>query len=128
MAATSAFAGDGVRIDVADEAGVGIASVHGDVDIFSAPRLREALDYLVTAGATKVLADLSDVAFIDSTGLGVLVATHRRLLAAGGRLRVVVPPRRKVRHVFEVTGLEQVLDVSDDREDALEGWSAPPVQ
>jgi anti-sigma B factor antagonist len=89
----------------------------GDVDAYTAPDFRAELHQATCAG-TPVVVDLSDITFIDSAGLGALVGAHRRMLEAGGRLRVVRPPAL-VGRAFELTGLDELLDLYDDREAAL---------
>lgn len=116
-AETPVFAGGGVRVVVTQEGEAGIATVHGEVDVYSAPRLREALDHLLAGGVAPIVVDLSDVSFVDSTGLGVLVGAHKRLELTGGRLRVVVPP--VIHDLMQKTGLNYVFTLFDSRADAL---------
>src|SRR5918912_3313340 len=61
-----------------------VLEVGGEVDVYTAPRLRERLVELVDGGARDVVVDLSRVDFLDSTGLGVLVGALKRLRSAGG--------------------------------------------
>jgi anti-anti-sigma factor len=84
-------------------------AIKGELDLASAPDLLRRLDAAVDAapGAT-VEVDFHGVTFIDSTGLGVLVACRRRATVHGGELRVV-NVRENVRQVFEITGLDKVL-------------------
>ena len=83
--------------------------VKGDIDIAAAPDLLRRLDEAIDADpGGLVVVDFDAVTFIDSTGLGVLVAAQRRARTAGGTLGVVGVPDR-VRQVFEVTGLDRVL-------------------
>ena len=70
-----------------------VLEVGGEVDVYTAPRLRERLVELVEGGARKVIVDLSRVEFLDSTGLGVLVGALKRLRAAGGTPGVGLWPR-----------------------------------
>jgi stage II sporulation protein AA (anti-sigma F factor antagonist) len=84
-------------------------AVHGELDLAVAPSLLRRLDDALAADpGIRLEVDFAGVTFIDSTGLGVLVACRKRAMAAGGELTVanVAPgPRR----VFEVTGLDKVL-------------------
>ena len=89
----------------------------GDLDAYTAPGLRAEL-HEATGGDGPVVVDLSDITFIDSAGLGVLVGAHRRMLEAGGRLRIVRPPTL-VGRAFALTGLDEVFDLYDDRGAAL---------
>lgn len=76
----------------------------GEIDMASSQRLAEFLAELLAEGATRVVIDASDVSFLDSTGLRVLVDVGSRLEAAGGQL-VVDPISAPVRRVLEITGL-----------------------
>ena len=111
------------RLDVdRPEPGVVLLRPSGDLDAYTAPGLRTELhDATEGSGdADLVVVDLQRVTFIDSAGLGTLVGAHRRMRERGGWLRIVRPPPL-VGRVFELTGLDQVLDMRDDREQALAG-------
>jgi anti-sigma B factor antagonist len=85
--------------------------VTGDLDIASAPRLREELLGLINRGIRAVTVDLARLDFIDSTGLSVLVSAMRRLREQGGDLvlQSLYPPALRV---FEVTGLTKVFAIT----------------
>src|SRR4051794_27476354 len=85
--------------------GVAIIAVRGEVDLETAPRLREVIDAAIDGGA-RIEIDLRATTFIDSTGLAVLVDAYRRL----GRVRdavVVLRPQPKVQRVLEVSGVDR---------------------
>lgn len=105
--------------------GVTVVVVAGEVDLTTAPRLREALVRHVTAARPSVVADLGGVQFMDSTGLGVLVGVLKRCRTLGGGLHLVVT-RPRVRQVFEVTGLTTVLPLHADAEAAVAAANARP--
>jgi anti-anti-sigma factor len=89
--------------------------VKGELDLASAPDLLRRLDGAIEAApGTVVQVDFQGVSFIDSTGLGVLVASRRRATGHGGDVRVL-NPRDNVRFVFEVTGLDKVLLAEEAR-------------
>ncbi len=83
----------------------------GELDMSTASLLRDELERLTSDGATLVTLDLSDLAFIDSTGLSVLITALKRLREQGGdiTLRSPTPGTRKV---LEITGLTQVFSIS----------------
>lgn len=86
------------------DAGTAVLTVAGEIDLSTAPRLREALlEIFSTGGARHLVVDLADVTFMDSTGLGVLVGAHRRIAAADAKMTVVA--QNHVRRIMEVTGL-----------------------
>lgn len=94
------------------EDGVATVSVRGEVDVYTAPRLREQLYAVVADSIPRVVLDLSAMTFIDSTGLGVVVGTLKRLREAGGDL-VIRSPSRSTRKVLEITGLTRILEIVD---------------
>ncbi len=94
--------------------------VRGELDVYSAPRLREALVELVSEGHRKLIADLEGVEFLDSTGLGVLVGGLKRLRSNDGDLSLVCTQARVLK-VFDITGLTGVFRISSTLEDALAG-------
>lgn len=90
----------------------------GEIDVAAAPGLREQLVALIEAGRTRLVVDLEDVDFIDSTGLGVLVGALRRARGAEGDLRLVCTNSRLLK-VFDVTGLDEVFSIAESVDDAI---------
>ena len=90
----------------------------GEVDLYTAPSLRDRLAGLVDEGARRVLVDLSEVGFIDSSGLGVLVQGLKRLREAGGDLALVVTDGPTLK-VLSITGLDKVFAIHASAADAL---------
>lgn len=85
-----------------------VMSVRGEVDLASAPKLAAALSELIGRGHSLVALDLGAVEFIDSTGLGVLVGSIRRLREEGGDLVLRAASPAVVR-ILEITGLRGIL-------------------
>ena len=99
--------GEELTIEARHERGYPIVTVAGEIDIATAARLRERLFELAASGRPLV-ADLDQVRFIDSAGLGALVGAAKRAAAHGGSLHVVCA-RPKVRQLFRLTGLDRRL-------------------
>jgi anti-anti-sigma factor len=78
----------GGLIDLITGDGYVVVALTGEVDLVEAPTLRKTLDELVRAGTPLILIDATELSFIDSTGIGVLVAAHNQLHANGGVLAV----------------------------------------
>lgn len=95
-----------------------LVTIQGDVDVYTAPGLREHLDRLIANGHRHLVLDLEHVPFMDSTGLGVLVGRLKRTRRQKGSMRVICTVPRILR-VFEITGLNQVLSVYDDAGEAI---------
>lgn len=103
-----------------------VLTVGGEVDVYTAPKLRERLVDLVDAGSRKVVVDLATVEFLDSTGLGVLVGAHKRLRGAGGTLALVCT-REPLLKIFRITALDQVFPLFGTVEAATAGDSGKAV-
>ncbi|MBA9003430.1 MULTISPECIES: STAS domain-containing protein [Thermomonospora] len=100
------------------EQDVTVVKVTGELDVFSSPRLREKLLDVIDTGPVRLVVDLSDVTFLDSTGLGVLVGIYHRLRARNGTMSFVGANDR-VRRVFHVTQLTKIFVLYDDLDEAL---------
>ena len=95
-----------------------VVEVTGEIDMASAPRLVQAIEG--TADTTRrVIVDLSEVTFLDSSALNALVRCQRDLATRDVSLRLVSPADRLVRRVFEITQLTGTLGVVDSVDDAL---------
>ena len=104
-------------IDTHEQGGWWVVAVRGEVDVATAPRLRESVISVVSKGRRGVVVDLDAVDFIDSTGLGVLVGALKRVKTHGGELRVVCTNSR-VLNVFEITGLDGVFEITASVDEA----------
>lgn len=85
-----------------------IVSVSGEVDVYTAPRLRDSLSTLVAQDHEHIVIDLDKVEFLDSTGLGVLVGGLKKVRARGGSLELVCSQERLLK-IFRITGLAKVF-------------------
>ena len=101
-----------------------VLDVGGEVDVYTAPRLREKLVELVEGGAKHVVVDLSRVEFLDSTGLGVLVGALKRLRNVNGTLGLVCAHERLLK-IFRITALDRVFALYDSVEAAT--TAGPPA-
>ena len=108
-----------VNFDVAESEhnGIPVLAVRGEVDVSTAPELRERLLALAERGTTTAVVDLCEVSFVDSTALGVLVSGVKRLRSGGGDLRLVVTEPH-ISKVFEITGLTEVFRISPTLDEA----------
>jgi anti-sigma B factor antagonist len=95
-----------------------VVHVTGEIDVYTAPILREELATLIDAQHTDLVVDLSDVSFMDSTGLGVLVGALKKIKTVGGDLRLVID-QEKVLKVFRITALTQVFPIYATVDEAL---------
>jgi anti-sigma B factor antagonist len=98
--------------------GCAVLQVTGEVDVYTAPMLREQIRELAATGAVHLIADLGRVDFLDSTGLGALVGGLRRLRQAGGSLVLVISTPRILR-IFQITGLTKAFAAQPSVADAI---------
>ena len=97
------------------EGGV-VVSPTGALDVAGSPALHTLLHRHLDDGATRIVLDLSQVDFIDSTALRVLVSVHKRMPAGGFAL---VCPHARIRRIFDLTALDRVLTLTDTVDEAL---------
>jgi anti-sigma B factor antagonist len=107
-----------LRIDVREQDGWSVVDVAGEIDVATAPRLREQVISLIGDGRYRIVVDMAGVDFIDSTGLGVLISGLKRTRTHDGDF-VLVCTEPRILKVFEITGLTAVFSVHDTVEDAV---------
>jgi anti-sigma B factor antagonist len=103
-----------------------VLRVRGEVDVYSAAQLRERVVQLLSGGIRYVIADLREVGFLDSNGLGALVGSLKRLRAQDGSLKLVTDEGR-IPHLFRITGLVRVFALCQSVPEAITGdrhWEA----
>lgn len=95
-----------------------VLEVEGEVDMFTAPKLRERLVQAVDEGHYDLVVDLEKVSFMDSTGLGTLVGGLKRVKEHEGTLALVCS-NRPVLRVLTITGLNNVFPIHESLDQAL---------
>lgn len=106
-----------LSISAAHHGEITVVAVGGEIDVYTAAQLRDRLDEQIAAGRIRLVIDLTDVAFMDSTGLGVLVGRLKLVRSHGGTLRLVCSSER-ILTVFAITGLDKVFQIFDNATDA----------
>ena len=96
-----------------------IIEVGGEIDVYTAPRLREAIVSVIDAGKRQLVVDVEQVDFLDSTGLGVLVGALKRVRADGGSLDIVCTHERILK-IFQITGLDKVFGLHASVQEAID--------
>jgi anti-sigma B factor antagonist len=98
--------------------GTEVVDVEGEIDIYTAPRLRELLTDLVSKNHYQIVVNLEKVGFLDSTGLAVLVGGLKRVRAHDGSLDLVCT-REQVLKIFRITGLTEVFGIYETADQAI---------
>ena len=108
---------DGARIQMFEHSGYVVITIGGELDLLSTAKLAKALE---TAGtrARSLIIDMTDLAFIDSSGLGILIAAQNRAHALGGSVVLAHPPPL-VRRLLTGTQLQHRFPAYDTLDDAL---------
>ena len=95
-----------------------VVAVRGEIDLFTAPELKQKLTDAIESGKNRIVVDLSDTTFLDSTALGVLIGAVKRLRSREGAL-VIVNVDQNIAKTFEITGLDQIFTILSTRDDAI---------
>ena len=95
-----------------EEDGRAIVAVGGEIDVYTAPKLRDQITELVSSGTYNIVIDLEAVEFLDSTGLGVLVGGLKKVRAHDGSLELVCSQERLLK-IFRITGLAKVFVIHE---------------
>ena len=96
-----------------------VVTVGGEIDVYTAPKLRDKITELVNAGHHDLLVDMEKVEFLDSTGLGVLVGGLKKVRAQQGSMELICSQDRLLK-IFRITGLAKVFTIHDSETTALD--------
>jgi anti-sigma B factor antagonist len=99
-----------LSIESSEQGGWHVITVSGEIDLYTAPGLREALAAAIDTGNTRLAVDLRPVRFMDSMGLGVLIGARRKLVELDAPF-VLICGEGPVRRVLDVSGLTKVFEV-----------------
>ncbi|HSK48553.1 MAG TPA: STAS domain-containing protein [Coriobacteriia bacterium] len=108
-----------MELDIKSDRNADVCAVtlDGEIDVYTAPRLKEELVSVVESGCPNVIVDMEKVGFIDSSGLGVLVSALRRARERDGVVRIVCT-RDNILKIFRITGLDKVFPIFSDMDEA----------
>jgi anti-sigma B factor antagonist len=110
----------GLRYPIEMVKGVPVVVAPQEIDAHNADCLRAVLLQAAVRGHATFVVDMTGTQFCASAGLSVLVRAHKRALADGGELRLVIPASAAVLRVFALTGIDRLIPNFTDREEALE--------
>ena len=116
--------GPGVLEIAIDELGdLTVVGLHGPLDIYTATVFRERVEGLAAPGA-RLVVDLTGVTILDSSGLGALLRLRNRVEEDPSSRLGLVCPRRRMRRIFDITGLRPAFVMERDVAGVLRAWSA----
>ncbi|MBT2685646.1 anti-sigma factor antagonist [Bacillus sp. ISL-37] len=108
-----------ISIDVKETESKLAVKVIGEIDAYTAPQLREKLFPLSEKEGVKMVVDLSEVNYMDSTGLGVFVGVFKNVRAHDGEFKIVGLSER-LQRLFEITGLADIIDINSQIEGGVQ--------
>lgn len=104
-----------INLDMNENNGIVGVQVEGEIDAYTAPKLREAIFPLSEKDSVKMTIDLSGVSYMDSTGLGVIVGVFKSVRAHNGEFKLVGLSDR-LKRLFDITGLADIIDINSEIE------------
>ncbi|RAP34499.1 anti-sigma B factor antagonist [Candidatus Marinamargulisbacteria bacterium SCGC AG-439-L15] len=108
----------GFKIDISEKNSTPIIQVRGEIDAYTTKELSESLSTAIEDGDKAVILNLNDVNFIDSVGLGV-IASKAEVLTEKGRALKVVCNNNSVKRIFDIAGLDTVIQLDETDDTAL---------
>jgi anti-sigma B factor antagonist len=112
------FSDDPLSFSISEGLGYVVVSVAGEIDAGTECALRDVLTSVLARGVLRAVVDLAGVAFLTSSGIGVLMGA-RKVLAAEGRSLVLASPRGEVAQILSLTGVSEVIPVAASVADAV---------
>lgn len=108
-----------LKIESKDVNGIGVITLEGEVDVYTAPKLKSRLIDLVDEGKYNIVIDLQKVEFMDSSGLGVLVGGLKRVKSHQGSIALFCT-QENILKIFRITGLVKVFPIFSSEEEAID--------
>ena len=99
-----------------------VCYVIGEIDINTSPQVKKAFDKIIGDKKEKIIVNLKDVSYVDSSGLATLVEILKGLRTYGGKLKLT-NLSTKIKSLFEITKLEKLFDIVPEEEEAVEALS-----
>ncbi|MFH1665597.1 MAG: STAS domain-containing protein [Candidatus Omnitrophota bacterium] len=110
-----------MQINLEEKDGLSILRMNGDIDISTSPQLKKSFDKMLSGRDRKVVINLKDVHYVDSSGLATLVEIFKNLRVSGGKLKLT-NLSAKVKGLFEITKLDKLFDILPEEKDAVDSF------
>ncbi len=111
-----------MEMTIKEYPGAVVTALKGRIDAFYAPELREQMERYASQGTKNFVLDLSEVQFLDSAGLAVLVSILKRSQQEGGGTRMIMPKLETARRILHLTRFDRVFEIVDNSEIALKSF------
>lgn len=107
-----------IKVNVRETEGDGcIVDLAGEIDVYTSPKVKDALGALIDRGVYNLVINLEKVRYIDSTGLGVLIGGLKRVREHGGTVHLVCT-NPQIKKIFDITGLVKIFGIFDSEDAA----------
>jgi anti-sigma B factor antagonist len=115
---------DSLRLETSleDVSGVAVVKATGEIDVSTAPRLSLTLQEVVAAGSAKIIVDMTDVGYMDSSGFGALVGAVKLVKPLGGAVGLVGCPK-SIERLMSITRLDSIIGSYESVDDALKAMA-----
>ncbi|MFD2043845.1 STAS domain-containing protein [Ornithinibacillus salinisoli] len=100
-----------LEINVTEDSAKILVHLSGEIDVYTAPKLKDTLLQLTSNNGNDIQVDLSQVSYMDSTGLGVFISALKSAKESGSTV-TLVNLRERVLRLFQITGLDQIIDIN----------------
>ena len=110
-----------MEIETKEQDGIVVLSINGEIDLYNAPELKEAVQKLSEQNKNKIIVNLDRVSYVDSSGIGALISSFSNLKKQGGSLRIC-NVAGSVRKVFELTKLTSFFEIDNTEADSLSAF------
>ncbi|MGM8366588.1 STAS domain-containing protein [Virgibacillus sp. W0181] len=101
-----------LTIDIVDDSDRSLVNLSGELDVYTAPQLKETLLPITTKEKHFVEVNLAEITYMDSTGLGIFISALKNTKEHNGHLKLINPQERVAR-LFRITGLNEIMDLQD---------------
>lgn len=101
-----------------ESVGVVILDIKGEIDLYNAPEIKDTIKNQIDSGKKKIIINLKEVSYIDSSGIGALISSLSNLKKVGGGLKIL-HVYDSVKKVFELTKLTSFFEIFDSEDDAV---------
>jgi len=113
-----------MKLDLQEDGAVSILVLNGQLAVGEDEQFREAIDTLLGSGRSNILLDFTELDYMDSSGIGELVAGYRTIERLGGALKILKPSKR-IQDSLELTQLLPIFEIFEDAETAIASYEQP---